>query len=88
MVSFTMSIRLKVTRSGQISVPAAVRRRWGASFVTAEDCGDHLVLRPAADEPLDEVFGAFADHAAGQGAVDAIRAAERAAEREAETARR
>lgn len=55
----TMITRLKISRGGQVSVPAAVRKRWGTSTVIAEDQGDRIVLRPAADDPLDAARGAL-----------------------------
>ena len=52
--------RLKITRGGQVSVPADVRRRWGTNTVMVEDMGDHVVLRPASDDPVAAAYGAFA----------------------------
>lgn len=37
---------MKLTDGGQISVPAAVRRRWGTQRVKITDAGDHLVVEP------------------------------------------
>jgi len=53
--------RLKISRGGQVSVPAEVRERWQTSTVTAEDRGDHLVLRPAADDPIAALRGSLRD---------------------------
>ncbi|MBV8086932.1 MAG: hypothetical protein JO247_19160 [Chloroflexi bacterium] len=39
-----------VTDDGQISIPADVRRRWGATKVYVQDCGDHLEVRPASED--------------------------------------
>jgi bifunctional DNA-binding transcriptional regulator/antitoxin component of YhaV-PrlF toxin-antitoxin module len=44
--------RLKLSKGGQISVPAAIRHRWGGSTIALEDHGDHVVLRPAPDDPI------------------------------------
>ena len=44
--------RTKVTRGGQISLPAAIRRRWGVAELEIEDLGDRIVLRPAAADPV------------------------------------
>ncbi|MGI8731154.1 MAG: AbrB/MazE/SpoVT family DNA-binding domain-containing protein [Solirubrobacteraceae bacterium] len=52
--------RLTITRGGQVSVPAAIRRRWGTSTVVVEDLGDALVLRPAPDDPIAGAAGVFA----------------------------
>ncbi len=55
-----MRVRLKLTRGGQISVPAAVRKRWATSALIAEDQGDRLILTPAPDDPIDALAGIFA----------------------------
>jgi AbrB family looped-hinge helix DNA binding protein len=54
-------MRVKITKAGQMSVPAKVRRRWGTSTVIAEDHGDHLVVRPAPDDPIAAARGIFAE---------------------------
>jgi len=72
----SMASLLKISKGGQVSVPAAVRKRWGAGRVIAEDHGDHVVLRPAPDDPIAAASGAFErDMVAGPSAVDAIREA-------------
>jgi len=43
-----------------MSVPAEIRRRWAARVLEVEDFGDHVVVRPAPDDPLDAVTGIFA----------------------------
>lgn len=83
-----MRTRLKLTRGGQISVPAAVRKRWATSAVIAEDQGDRLVLTPAPEDPIDALAGIFA--AEGEAArargtsTDSSRRDEREADAEAE----
>jgi bifunctional DNA-binding transcriptional regulator/antitoxin component of YhaV-PrlF toxin-antitoxin module len=57
--------RLKITRGGQISVPARIRHRWGGSTLSLEDHGDHVVLRPAPDDPIAAARGALRDLAGG-----------------------
>ena len=57
--------RLKVTKGGQISVPAAIRHRWGGSVIALEDHGDHVVLRPAPDDPIAAARGDRKDVAGG-----------------------
>ena len=52
--------RLRISRGGQVSVPAEVRRRWNTSRVTLEDRGDELVIRPAPEDPISALRGAFA----------------------------
>jgi len=41
-------------------VPADVRKRWKTRVVVADDRGDHLILRPAPEDPIDAALGAFA----------------------------
>lgn len=82
-----MSRRVKITDGGQISVPAKLRKRWGSSYLTAEDRGDHLVLRPAPDDPVDAVYGIFAAEARGETELAEIRAREREADAEAEASK-
>ena len=54
--------RLRISAGGQISVPAAVRQRWKTRVVVAEDRGDHLILRPAPEDPIEAARGAFKDY--------------------------
>jgi AbrB family looped-hinge helix DNA binding protein len=49
----------KITAGGQISIPAAVRRRWGTKRVVLEDHGDQIVLRPLPDDPVSAARGAL-----------------------------
>jgi bifunctional DNA-binding transcriptional regulator/antitoxin component of YhaV-PrlF toxin-antitoxin module len=57
--------RLKISRGGQISVPATIRHRWKGSTLALEDHGDHVVLRPAPDDPVAAARGALAGLAGG-----------------------
>lgn len=69
--------QVKVSRNGQVSVPAAVRHRWGTSTVLIIDRGDYAIVRPVPDEPIEALRGAYATPGP---AIDAARAADRAAE--------
>ena len=60
-----MRSRTRITRGGQISIPAAVRHRWGTSTVSLDDQGDRLVIEPAPDDPLAAAEGAHAAELAG-----------------------
>ncbi len=51
----------KITTSGQFSLPATIRRRWQTRHVQIEDRGDHVVVRPMPDDPIDAVRGIFKD---------------------------
>jgi len=43
-------------------VPATVRHRWKTRVVVADDRGDHLILRPAPEDPIEAAYGAFKDY--------------------------
>jgi len=75
---------LRISKGGQVSVPAEVRHRWGTSTVEAEDRGHELVLRPAPDDPIEAVLGIFADTPL---TADEVRAQMRAEEAERQTRR-
>ena len=49
----------KITSSGQVSLPAAVRRRWGTDRVIVEDRGDNIVLRPLPADPIAAALGSL-----------------------------
>ena len=49
----------KITSSGQVSIPAGVRRRWQTSRVDVEDHGDYVVVRPVPEDPVAAVRGIF-----------------------------
>lgn len=51
---------LKISKGGQISIPARIRKRWGAQRLIVDDRGDEVVLIPVPDDPLGAVRGAFA----------------------------
>jgi AbrB family looped-hinge helix DNA binding protein len=69
--------RVKVSRNGQVSVPAAVRHRWGTRTVLVIDRGDYAIIRPVPDDPIEDLRGAYDEP--GPTADDA-RAADRSAE--------
>jgi bifunctional DNA-binding transcriptional regulator/antitoxin component of YhaV-PrlF toxin-antitoxin module len=66
-----------VTTSGQISLPARVRRRWGAKAVVIEDQGDRLVVRPLPADPVAAACGSLRRRGATS---EAVRARERTVE--------
>jgi AbrB family looped-hinge helix DNA binding protein len=55
-----MRKRMKISKGGQISIPAPIRKRWGTTTVTLEDRGEEIVLKPAPDDPIEAAAGAFA----------------------------
>ena len=78
-------IQAKVTRNGQVSLPAELRHRWDVGSVLVIDRGDYAIVRPIPADPVAALRGAYAG--AGPGTSDA-RLADRVAEREREDERR
>jgi AbrB family looped-hinge helix DNA binding protein len=66
----------KVTTSGQVSLPASVRKRWGTSRVVLADEGDRVVVRPLPDDPIAAACGSLRRRGP---AVERVRAQERRA---------
>jgi bifunctional DNA-binding transcriptional regulator/antitoxin component of YhaV-PrlF toxin-antitoxin module len=80
-----VATRAKVTRNGQISLPAELRHRWGVGSVLVIDRGDYAIVRPI---PAD-VIGALQGAHAGPGPTsEEARKAEREAEADREARRR
>lgn len=71
------STNAKVTRNGQVSLPAELRHRWSASSVLVIDRGDYAIVRPVPADPLAALRGA---HAGPGPSTEDARAAERDAE--------
>lgn len=65
-----MKARMRISKGGQISIPAAVRRRWGTSTVAVDDQGDRIVIEPAPDDPIAAAEGSLAREL---GAIDVAR---------------
>lgn len=55
--------RHKITRAGQVSIPAEVRERWGTSTVLIVDEGEQLAVRPAPENPIEALRGILAGKA-------------------------
>lgn len=84
MIEFmVMKVRMRISSGGQISIPAAIRHRWGSSTVVLDDQGDQIIIVPAPDDPIAAAEGALADELGGLDA-RALRREARAAERVAE----
>ena len=49
---------VKVTSSGQVSLPAALRRRWAAGVILVIDRGDYAIIRPIPADPIAALKGA------------------------------
>lgn len=52
---------MKVSRNGQVSIPAETRNRWHAERVVVVDLGDRLVIRPLPADSVGELVGKYAD---------------------------
>jgi AbrB family looped-hinge helix DNA binding protein len=68
--------RHRITSAGQISIPAEVRARWGASNVVILDEGDQIVLRPVPESPIEAIRGVL--RGKGRSDVDATEAVRQA----------
>lgn len=60
-LSMKMKKRMKISKGGQVSVPAPIRKRWGTSTLTLDDQGDKIVLEPVSDDPIEAAAGALAE---------------------------
>ena len=54
------AVQAKVTRNGQVSLPAELRHRWGAASVLVIDRGDYAIVRPMPADPIVALRGAHA----------------------------
>jgi AbrB family looped-hinge helix DNA binding protein len=59
---------VKISRGGQISIPAEIRHRWETQTLILEDRGGEIVIHPVDDDPITAYRGIFAD--ASRGPVD------------------
>ena len=50
---------VRVTSNGSISLPAAIRKRWGVGRVAVIDRGDLAVVRAVPDDPINYYRGRF-----------------------------
>lgn len=50
---------LRISKGGQISIPAVIRKRWGVQRLILDDRGDRLVVIPLPDDPLKAARGMF-----------------------------
>jgi bifunctional DNA-binding transcriptional regulator/antitoxin component of YhaV-PrlF toxin-antitoxin module len=82
-----MKVRMRISKGGQISIPAPIRHRWGTSTVALRDEGHRIVLEPAPDDPIAAAEGALAEELDGRD-LARLRRAAREDERVAEARRR
>ena len=81
-----MSLGSKVTKNGQVSLPADLRRRWGVESVLFVDRGTHALVVPYPDDPIRSLRGKFAGPP-GSPTTDELRAEFRREEAAAEERR-
>lgn len=52
-------MKIRISKGGQLSLPAEIRRRWATDALVVEDLGDRVVLRPIPNDPVAAAVGAF-----------------------------
>lgn len=50
-----------ISKSGQISIPASVRKRWGSKELELDDLGNLIIIRPVPIDRVKAVRGIFKD---------------------------
>lgn len=78
------AVIVRVTSNGSISLPAAIRHRWGVGRVAVIDRGDLAVVRAVPDEPVRHYRGHFKRQGPD---TDTLRRTESAADAAAEEAK-
>ena len=51
--------KVQISKGGQISIPASIRRRWQSRDVVIEDRGDEIVVRPLPSDPIAAARGSL-----------------------------
>ncbi len=72
------AVEARITTSGQMSLPAALRRRWQTNSVVVVDKGDYIIVRPRPADVPSALKGSLRAH--GPLNADQMRQAEREAE--------
>ncbi len=72
----------RISRGGQISIPAEVRHRWKTDRILLEDRGDQVIVRPLPDDPIGAARGYLKPYA-GEAAIASDEARERTRDEEA-----
>lgn len=49
----------KISKGGQVSIPAEVRHRWGTNRLLVDDRGEELVFRPLPMDPIGAARGSL-----------------------------
>lgn len=50
---------MKLSRNGQVSLPAETRHRWNSDRILVVDLGDHVVMRPLPEDPVGAMYGKY-----------------------------
>lgn len=50
---------MKLSRNGQVSIPADARARWNVDRVVVVDLGDRVVMRPLPEDPVGDLVGKY-----------------------------
>ena len=58
--------RHKITRAGQVSIPAEIRERWAVTNVLIRDEGERLVVEPLPASAIEAVRGILKGRAKGE----------------------
>lgn len=56
----------RISKGGQVSIPAEVRHRWGTNRVLVDDRGSELVFRPLPEDPIGAARGAMRSGRVGE----------------------
>jgi AbrB family looped-hinge helix DNA binding protein len=75
-------VLMKVTRAGQISLPAEIRHRWKVERVLVVDHGDRIEIRPMPGDIWESLKGKY--KGLGTTTTDEMRAEDRRQDAEAE----
>ncbi|MGH2727617.1 MAG: AbrB/MazE/SpoVT family DNA-binding domain-containing protein [Actinomycetota bacterium] len=73
-------MRLRISKGGQVSLPAPIRRRWATDALVIEDLGDRVVLRPIPADPIAAARGSLRSKSSAGRDRERFRREERAAE--------
>ena len=57
----TTSYVMKISRNGQVSIPAQARSRWQTDQVVVVDLGDYVLMRPVEDNDPARLRGKYVD---------------------------
>lgn len=84
-MKYDTTMRTRISKGGQVSIPAAVRHRWATEYVSLEDRGDVILVRPLPADPIAAARGSLRNPSGPS--TDEMRAETRAEEKAAEERR-